>query len=106
MSAVALSQRPPVIRPVTVRRALQSRSMAAQSDVKLDKQTPDSKWKEILGAQEVSDALQKSITGVLTRCRSVTRNPHSCTCPVSGMHAESLACLAQVYLMCAVSNLT
>ena len=27
--------------------------MAAQSDVKLDKQTPDSKWKEILSAEEV-----------------------------------------------------
>ena len=69
MSAVTLSQRPPVIRAVTVRRALQTRSMAGQSDVKLDKQTPDSKWKEILGADEVSGALQKSINGVLTRSR-------------------------------------
>ena len=56
VSAAALSQRAPVIRAVSARRALQITSMAGQSDVKLDKQTPDSKWKEILGADEVSGA--------------------------------------------------
>ena len=56
MSAVALSQSPPVVRAVNARRALQTRAMTGQSDVKLDKQTPDSKWKEILGADEVSGA--------------------------------------------------
>lgn len=35
--------------------------MAGQSDVKLDKQTPDSKWKEILGADEVSGVLHKAL---------------------------------------------
>lgn len=91
MSAVALSQRPPVIRAVTARRALQIRSMAGQSDVKLDKQTPDSKWKEILGADEVSGAPQRRITGVMTRFRPLTRNPHSCIKCALGVHAVSLA---------------
>ena len=53
VSAVRLSQRPPVLRAITAKRTLQTRSMAGQSDVKLDKQTPDSKWKEILSADEV-----------------------------------------------------
>lgn len=64
MSTVTLSQRPPVFRAGTARRALQIRSMAGQSDVKLDKQTPDSKWKEILGADEVSGVLYKSLKRV------------------------------------------
>ena len=42
-----------VVRATSVRRSLNTRAMAAQSDVKLDKQTPDSKWKEILSAEEV-----------------------------------------------------
>lgn len=61
VSAVTLSQRPPVIRVGIARRALQIRSMAGQSDVKLNKQTPDSKWKEILGADEVSGLLHSSL---------------------------------------------
>ena len=30
--------------------------MSAQSDTKLDKNTPDSKWKEILSAEEVCNS--------------------------------------------------
>ena len=51
-SASRLSHRSALIR-TPARRATQTRAMAAQSDVKLDKNTPDSKWKDLLSADEV-----------------------------------------------------
>ncbi len=52
-----LSQRTSAIRATSVKRSLQIRAMSAQSDTKLDKNTPDSKWKEILSAEEVCNAV-------------------------------------------------
>ncbi|KAL3147759.1 Peptide methionine sulfoxide reductase B5 [Trebouxia sp. C0010 RCD-2024] len=52
LSAVKLPQRAPVFRAISSRRPIQTRNMAGQGDIKLDKQTPDSKWKEILSAEE------------------------------------------------------
>ena len=51
-----LSQRTTAFRATSVKRSLQIRAMSAQSDTKLDKNTPDSKWKEILSAEEVCNA--------------------------------------------------
>lgn len=48
-----LSQRTTAFRATSVKRSPQIRAMSAQSDTKLDKNTPDSKWKEILSAEEV-----------------------------------------------------
>lgn len=52
-SVSRVSARPGVVHSFTTRRPLLIRSMAAQSDTKLDKNTPDSKWKELLSAEEV-----------------------------------------------------
>jgi hypothetical protein len=50
------------IRPVSVRH-VRVRTMATQgSDVKLDKSTPENKWKEILGAEEVGRLHRGSVT--------------------------------------------
>ncbi len=54
--SVSAARRPvhtPVIRAAALRRSLQTRAMSAQSDTQLDKNTPDSKWKEVLSAEEV-----------------------------------------------------
>ena len=48
-----LPQRITAFKATSVKRSLQFRAMSAQSDSKLDKNTPDSKWKEILSAEEV-----------------------------------------------------
>ncbi|DBA74098.1 TPA: Peptide methionine sulfoxide reductase B2, chloroplastic [Trebouxia sp. C0004] len=53
------SQRTAAIRATSVKRSLQVRAMSAQSDTKLDKNTPDSKWKEILSAEEYHILRQK-----------------------------------------------
>ena len=47
------SGRSSAVHKFVTRRPLLIRSMAAQSDTKLDKNTPDSKWKELLSADEV-----------------------------------------------------
>jgi hypothetical protein len=51
------------IRPVSIRH-VRVRTMATQgSGVKLDKSTPENKWKEILGAEEVRHMLLVSLRG-------------------------------------------
>jgi len=59
-----LSQRTTAFRATSVKRSPQIRAMSAQSDTKLDKNTPDSKWKEILSAEEVRNP---AFSGIL-RC--------------------------------------
>lgn len=68
-SASRCSARTPAVNSFTTRRPLLVRSMAAQSDTKLDKNTPDSKWKEILSAEEVNcTTAPSSLSGM--RCCS------------------------------------